>query len=559
MADFPNGVTDVNEYLNRTVSVPTSVTVDDTGTVTTTTQDYTVREIICSILAGNGIKLPNVQICLKINLGRLIPEIPAALADLKTALTEAEQALEDFIAHTDIENVINRMNSAIAEVAAVANMINFCGTPIVPRAIPNVLADTFGSFTGAGQALLDSLGTLATSEIGGCISSDGNFKADLFTAGLLKDIGDNLATIGSLPQATIDSWTSVAQQFTTDMNALISLENKFGTGSTESKGGSNFAPTSRVNTAVGMGLDVENMTIQQAQRLGSGLKGSYDQLKGYEVDGKGNNIFHYLLEPEMIAKLEAVINPVAEVANRVPTYDYCGKVIGYTDVPIQTTTSTSTGAAAALPEQPGLTGIAASSTVIHTTPSTTTNLQATASSGGGGSGPVSGYATDADVAAAIAGITVVQNPASAGGTLTYSGSSPGVLTYTPPDITSLATTSSLASVAFNGDYNSLINRPPAADQTLNTTDSVTFATVNVTNFNTTGTGTATFNATDITLNASNRTSVTGGPLRLTNMTTTQRNAIAVPAGGDMIYNTTVNRIQAFQATGWINLDDGTAA
>ena len=559
MVDFADGVANANEYLNRTVSVPTSVTVNDQGTVTATTTDLTVREIICSLLAGNGIKLPNLQICLKINLGRLIPQIPAALADLKTALTEAEQELENFIAHTDIENVLNRMNSAIAEVAAVANMINFCGTPIVPRAIPNVLADAFGSFTGAGHDLLDSLGTLATSEIGGCISTDGSFKADLFTGGLLKDIGDNLANIANLPASITDQWTATANKFKTDMKALVELENKFGSGSTESKGGSNFAPNNRVNTNVGVAIDVENMSIQQAQRLGAGLKGSYDQLKGYEVDGQGNNIFHYILEPEMIAKLEATIAPVNEVSDRIPTYDYCGKVIGYTDVPKQTTTAKSTGAAADVPTQPGLSGISTSGTTVHSDSSTTTNLGAPNNNATGGGSLSSGYATDADVADAIAGITVVQNAVGTAG-LTYSGTSPGVLTYTPPDLTGIPLTSSLASVAFNGDYNSLINRPSSfSNQNLNTTDSVVFDTVTVTNFNTTGTGTSNFSAVDITLNASNRTSVLGGPFRLPNLTTTQRGAIGSPVGGDMIFNSTTNKVNVYQGTGWINLDDGSSA
>ena len=43
MVDFADGVANANEYLNRTVSVPTSVTVNDQGTVTATTTDLTVR------------------------------------------------------------------------------------------------------------------------------------------------------------------------------------------------------------------------------------------------------------------------------------------------------------------------------------------------------------------------------------------------------------------------------------------------------------------------------------------------------------------------------------
>ena len=52
-----------------------------------------------------------------------------ALADLETALKEAEQALEEFTAHTDIENVSQPYEChAVAEFAAIANMINR-GTP----------------------------------------------------------------------------------------------------------------------------------------------------------------------------------------------------------------------------------------------------------------------------------------------------------------------------------------------------------------------------------------------------------------------------------------------
>ena len=123
MTDFAGGLADANEYPNRTVSVPTSATVDPTGKVTTTELYFTMRELICSLLAGNGLKLPNVQICLKANLGRLLNNAginwQGGLVDLYTAPNEAEKALEEFTAHTDIENVLNPMNAGIAEFAAV--------------------------------------------------------------------------------------------------------------------------------------------------------------------------------------------------------------------------------------------------------------------------------------------------------------------------------------------------------------------------------------------------------------------------------------------------------
>jgi len=49
-----------------------------------------------------------------------------------------------------------------------------------------------------------------------------------------------------------------------------------------------------------------------------------------------------------------------------------------------------------------------------------------------------------------------------------------------------------------------------------------------------------------------------GPFRLPRMATADRNSIAA-IDGDMIYNTTDNRVQVRQNGSWINLDDGTAA
>lgn len=377
-ADFPNGLANANEYLNRTVEVPTSTTIDPVdGTVSTTTTSYTLREIICSILAGNGFKLPNVQICLKVNLGRLLNNAgvnwQGALSDLYDDLAEAEQALEEFIAHTDIENVLGRLNAGIAEFAAIANMINFCGTPVEPRAIPNVLRDMFGSFTGEGKRLLDNLGTMADSDIGGCIDSNGNFKP-IFNGGVLGNIQNNLSNLANLPQSTINGFRNDLKAFSNDMKDLIKFENKFGSGSTTDKGGSNFAPTNRINNQVGVGIDPNNMDLATAQRLGNGLKGSYDALKSYEVDGQGNNIFHYILEPEMISRLGQENDPISGVENRVPTYDYCGRITGYTDIPTQSEVPVSSGQVASIPSQPGIEGLNTSGTVIHSTPSATTNL-----------------------------------------------------------------------------------------------------------------------------------------------------------------------------------------
>jgi len=93
----------------------------------------------------------------------------------------------------------------------------------------------------------------------------------------------------------------------------------------------------------------------------------------------------------------------------------------------------------------------------------------------------------------------------------------------------------------------------AYDQSLNTTDSVTFAGVTTSNFTVNGSGTVNFTGTDLTFTASNRAKVSGAPFRLARMTTTQRNAITSPEGGDMIFNTTTSKFQGYNGTSWVDL------
>ena len=374
MRDFVNDLKDASDYLNSTkVDLPTGkFDIDpETGTVTPQTQAYSLKEIICSLLAGNGIKLPNLQICLKVNIGRLIPEIPAGLEELKEALEEAEKALDEFIAHTNIDNALGRLNAAVAEFAAIANMINFCGTPVIPRAIPNVLKDSMGSFLGAGKDILDTLGTIADSDIGGCIGTDGNFSPDLFTGGLLKQLGDNFNNLLGMPEALKQSITNDLKAFKTDIENLIEFENNFA--GTQGTGGSMFAPNDRVNTGVGMAVD-PNLTLSKSQQYASTIQSLYNSLKGYPVDAAGNDIFYYLLEPEILAKLQNNGDLTVPLAEREPVYDHCNRITGYTERTIQTVQQSSTGAEKLNTIQPGVTGLAESGVVLTSPPATTTNL-----------------------------------------------------------------------------------------------------------------------------------------------------------------------------------------
>ena len=97
------------------------------------------------------------------------------------------------------------------------------------------------------------------------------------------------------------------------------------------------------------------------------------------------------------------------------------------------------------------------------------------------------------------------------------------------------------------------------DQSLNTTDDVEFNSVTTDSIVTATAGTPTItSASNIVLNPTGSVLVQSGGFRLANMDTTARNALTA-SNGEMIYNTTVNKIQAYQNGAWINLDDGSAA
>jgi len=553
MSDFVGGLKDASEYLNRTtIDIPTGTVTVENGTLTAQTASYSLKEIICMLLAGNGVKLPNLQICLKINLGRLIG-VSGIPADLLAELKKAEDALDEFIAHTNIDNTLARLNAAVAEFAAIANMINFCGTPVVPRAIPNVLKDATGSFTGAGKDILDTLGTMLDSEVGGCIGTDGAFRPDAFTGGILKKLGNQLNNLGNLPAAVMQEIKNDLNAFTTSMKNLIEFENNFA--GTTASGGSIFSPSTRVNTGVGVAMD--NMTLAQSQQYASSLQSLFNSLKGYEVDANGNNIFYYLLEPEMLAKLQNDGDPTVPLAERTPTYDHCGRQIGYTTRTIQTIPTNSTGAPAEAVTQPGVTGLAESGAVVSSPPASTTNL----GSGGttttsSGSADLSGYSTTAQMQAADAVVTTAFGAADAVVTTAFTAAD----TTATTDRAVIRTEFAIADATLQGniDTNSALIATNTASITAMqpyATASPTFTGITTTNLTVTGTGSITLaSGNDLSLTATDRVKITGlTPFKLATMTTTERNALSLAENGDMIYNTTTNKFQGYANGAWADL------
>jgi hypothetical protein len=448
-------------------------------------------------------------------------------------------------------------------------MINFCGTPVVPRAIPNVLRDAMGSFVGAGKDILDTLGTMADGDIGGCIGTDGKFNPNLFTSGILKRLGDQVGNLANLPANIQQGLIDDLNAFKTDMENLIEFENNFkGSSST---GGSIFAPTNRVNTNVGVAVDNENMTLAKSQQYASNLQSLYNSLKAYEVDEAGNNIFAYLLEPELLAKLENDGAPTVALAERQPIYDHCGRVTGYTQRSIQAVQETSVGDPEQTNTQPGLAGLAESGTVVTSSPATTTNL------GGGGS-----TSSGSSASSASGAITNTQLQTTLSNYVTSTQLQTELANYQPSiDLTPYALQTQLFSGSyidltnkpnlFDGNYNSLTNLPTIPTDLSQLTDNnnllssggggsyptnPTFTSVTTNNFTVTGTGNIVLaSGNNLSLTATQRVEVTGKvPMKLATMTTVERNQISSPESGDMIYNTDINKFQGYANNAWVDLN-----
>lgn len=309
--------------------------------------DFSFREILCSLLAGQGIRLPNIQICISLNLqalvGPLIGQIQAALAG---ALQALNNAFNSFLQHTGIQNVLNRINEVIAEVAAIANMINFCGEPIVPIPIPMSLENALQSFLGRGMDMINSIGSIIPSEIGGCLGTGGagggdpSFNGQIFNGGVLHDIWLDFDRVisGSLTDLEIEAYTTRIYDIIDEINNLIDEENN--TTSVVNTGGSEFVDqVGELNLGVGALFNPDELGMQGTITVANGLRNSYNQLSGYPVvDSDGNvynNIFELFLEDRMIDLLRRRPTPNRRITRQEPIYNYCGQIVGYNTVDVR--------------------------------------------------------------------------------------------------------------------------------------------------------------------------------------------------------------------------------
>lgn len=100
-------------------------------------------------------------------------------------------------------------------------------------------------------------------------------------------------------------------------------------------------------------------------------------------------------------------------------------------------------------------------------------------------------------------------------------------------------------VTFNSDV--------IVENNLVVTNTLTVDTLEVTNFQTSGSGTPELASdTDILLTAGTRVDITQSPLKMASFTTTERNALT-PQNGDVIYNTTDSKFQGYAGGTWVDL------
>ena len=381
--DFPNGLSGINDYIDARhhLSGTTSSGTDGLKVVASAEYSFTLRELLCGMLSGGGLKLPNIQLCMHTNIAALL-NIPGLQSELKDALNDLQGSMEAFMDHTKLDQVLGRLNGVLAEAQNVANLINFCAVPVDPIAIPNMLERAMGSFLGAGKQLIDDIGGMVPGQTCNCISASGGFNGSVFNGGILKVIANNISDInaGTLSQSVIDSLRTDISGVTSGITGMINFENNINGSFTS--GGSQFAtPDNGCNTQVGVLHNPASGGVAGSARMVSQLKGLYDTLGAYPVqyslgsgtgianaghqyDSNGErvfgseiieyeNIFHLLLEQSLLDIVQKDDDPTPDINNQAAVFDYCGNIIGYTANFAQKTTANSAGATPTTPNSPG--------------------------------------------------------------------------------------------------------------------------------------------------------------------------------------------------------------
>lgn len=335
------GLTDINEYLDTRHHIDKNVTgnINDFGRVVFSAgYDYSTKEILCNLLSGRGLLLPNLQICLSTNLKAML-RVDGIQTQLVKSLSKLDTAFDNYLEHTGISNVLGRLDSALSEVSQIASMINFCGKPITPIPITNSLENAMQSFLGKGKSLIDQIGAMIPDQVGGCLAFDGqDFNLSLFGGGILGDLSNlwDRVKSGQLTSAELDLFDNRINEAITAIDTIIADENN--TTSVVEYGGSDFNNNYDIplNLELGVVHNPSAVGIQGNAAIASQLQSLYDKFAGYPVIDKNgkvyDNIFKLILDDNMIRLLQTPSNPTPTIATREPIYNYCGDIVGYNTV-----------------------------------------------------------------------------------------------------------------------------------------------------------------------------------------------------------------------------------
>lgn len=303
--------------------------------------ENTLKEIVCGLAGGGGLKLPNKQICINHAINSLLGEIAGVASQaLQSAMGALAGAFQNFMSHLNLDAVLGRINGVLGQISNLANMINFCSAPVDPIQIPNVLQNAMGSFLGKGMEIMNKIGNIPTPSIGGC--TDGGFNPGIFDSGILKTIGDNINDLSAVEDIIIAD----IEEVITDIEDLIIDETNVPT--EYSSGGSDFLEGDRpVWDGVSVMFNAQEEGITGAIRNGSSLWSAYQQLGSYQVkdlDGNVyNNIFELFVDDDLLRLLRRTPNPVTDIIEKEPILNYCGDIIGYRDVVTQRSPQVSRG------------------------------------------------------------------------------------------------------------------------------------------------------------------------------------------------------------------------
>ena len=246
-SDFKNGLTTFHEYIApENQNIPIATPFD--GAVVRVELGVNPKQMLCDLLAGKfPPKLPQIQLCLDMNLGAL-ESVASANAALVAAIQSCRLALQGFNEHTGLPATLARVNAVIGEAAAVASMIAFCSDPINPKPIPNLLETVMGSFLGAGEAIMNKLGKVMGGGQTICMDFSTNppsVNHNIYIpGGLAEDIWKAIES-GMSWGPLVDDWINQLYEIRDEFASLIEKENSIAEAAIEAGGvgGSNDIPT----------------------------------------------------------------------------------------------------------------------------------------------------------------------------------------------------------------------------------------------------------------------------------------------------------------------------